>query len=600
MHKKITQISISHQLWQYRCLILSEVLSQSKLKIEPPKIDSVLAPLGQVFDQIRHRRPSIKMTIIIDEFDEIPRDLYPGQSPTSDTFLNNIRGLNDKEHVCFVLVGGEKMQQFQGQKFNSFDFSAVDYLDKDQYWDDFQSLVQKPVEDIIEYEIAAIEALYEVTEGNPFFTNRLCRKIYLDVCKSRNRDAYITKKYVKKMIINSLTSTFNKAKMSHFWEDGISVYDSKSKNSIQTLRIRVLRAFADLSRRQKPVTKDSLKSTNILQQYDGNTIDKIIDSFVSRKIFVEENSHYRCKPLLLEKWLVETGGYDMDDPDVATLEILNDQKNEAYVTDKKISQLTEKWGDYGGKEIKVRPWLNQFEDNNQQRLMFKLLENLEFYNEILFRRKLRVINEYVLSSIKEKSSSNILVSCFDPLPKAGPSITRLYKIENGIDGKNVCELRDIPSILMKQNQIKAVVFVDDLIGSGQTMVKNIDKMNEICGEVFENNNALNVFITTVCGLESGIDLARRSLESLHYTVTPYVPDDLTKCFSDSSSIFASESERHEAKKIAGKYGVKLLPDQPLGFNDGQLLLTFPHNCPNNSLPILWSNKNEWLPLFERY
>ena len=267
-------------------------------------------PLGDVFDQIRRHQPSIKITIIIDEFDEIPSDLYPSiDNNIGESFFLNIRALSQKKHVCCVLVGGENMRRIQHStdKLNQFQTFQVDYLNKENYWEDFRALVQNPVKDKIDYESAAIDALYDVTAGNPFFTKMLCGNIYSDVCKTR--DAYITEEDVQKTIRNT-SLTLDVQNMNHFWKDGILENDAEQCKVIETLRIKVLRAFADLNRKQQPVTKDTLKSTDILQP-SGGAIEPIIDSFVTRKIFFEQDSHYRCKPLLLEKWLVETGGHNM-------------------------------------------------------------------------------------------------------------------------------------------------------------------------------------------------------------------------------------------------------------------------------------------------
>ena len=50
-------------------------------------------------------------------------------------------------------------------------------------------------------------------------------------------------------------------------------------------------------------------------------------------------------------------------------------------------------------------------------------------------------------------------------------------------------------------------------------------------------------------------------------------------------------------------GNDLEPNSPLGYKNGQLLLGFAHNIPNNTLPIFWSDGRQhspWTPLFPRY
>jgi hypothetical protein len=52
-----------------------------------------------------------------------------------------------------------------------------------------------------------------------------------------------------------------------------------------------------------------------------------------------------------------------------------------------------------------------------------------------------------------------------------------------------------------------------------------------------------------------------------------------------------------------KYGQHLWAADPLGYKDGQLLLGFSHNTPDNTLPIFWSEGHPprlWEPMFKRY
>ena len=48
-----------------------------------------------------------------------------------------------------------------------------------------------------------------------------------------------------------------------------------------------------------------------------------------------------------------------------------------------------------------------------------------------------------------------------------------------------------------------------------------------------------------------------------------------------------------------QYGKMAYPKAPLGFDDGQLLIGFSHNIPDNTVPIIWSTENEWNGIFPR-
>ena len=49
------------------------------------------------------------------------------------------------------------------------------------------------------------------------------------------------------------------------------------------------------------------------------------------------------------------------------------------------------------------------------------------------------------------------------------------------------------------------------------------------------------------------------------------------------------------------YGTDLLPGHELGFDDGQLLIGFFHNVPDNTLPVIWQRQAApipWVPAFQ--
>ena len=78
-------------------------------------------------------------------------------------------------------------------------------------------------------------------------------------------------------------------------------------------------------------------------------------------------------------------------------------------------------------------------------------------------------------------------------------------------------------------------------------------------------------------------------------------DDRDKCFSKESDTFSSFPDLTEsAHKFATHYGSKIGITNPLGYNDGQYAFGFYYNTPDNTLPIFWGQKNEWIPILRRY
>ncbi len=79
-----------------------------------------------------------------------------------------------------------------------------------------------------------------------------------------------------------------------------------------------------------------------------------------------------------------------------------------------------------------------------------------------------------------------------------------------------------------------------------------------------------------------------------------------RCFSDNSRIYREVQPplaQAAGRALVERFGMRLQPKGPLGFQDGQLLLGFAYNTPDNTLPVIWSNGNAsqaWTPVFKRY
>lgn len=73
-------------------------------------------------------------------------------------------------------------------------------------------------------------------------------------------------------------------------------------------------------------------------------------------------------------------------------------------------------------------------------------------------------------------------------------------------------------------------------------------------------------------------------------------------FGEYSKVFESDHDRGRALAIVRKYGLQLEKRCPLGFGELQLCVVFERGCPNNSLPVLWSEstKHKWKALFRRH
>jgi hypothetical protein len=146
------------------------------------------------------------------------------------------------------------------------------------------------------------------------------------------------------------------------------------------------------------------------------------------------------------------------------------------------------------------------------------------------------------------------------------------------------------------------VFIDDLCGSGsqaaaysQSIVQPLKRMKR----------DVQVSYYTLFATSFGLNEVRR-LQWFDDVAAVVELDDSFKCFSATSRIYRNEQlpfDKTKAAEISRRYGDRLVPNSPLGWRDGQLLLGFCNNTPDNTLPIIWYDEPEgatWTPLFRRF
>jgi hypothetical protein len=131
--------------------------------------------------------PEFKILFILDEFDELPIDVYK-RCPIGDTFFLTLRSISAKANFGFLLVAGEKMEfiiSTQGDALNKFQPVRIDYFDNPQ--SDFKDLVRKPVVKWnIEVSDRAVYELYQQTGGNPYFTKQICGELFKLIVNRRD------------------------------------------------------------------------------------------------------------------------------------------------------------------------------------------------------------------------------------------------------------------------------------------------------------------------------------------------------------------------------------------------------------------------------
>lgn len=159
-------------------------------------------------------------------------------------------------------------------------------------------------------------------------------------------------------------------------------------------------------------------------------------------------------------------------------------------------------------------------------------------------------------------------------------------------------------IRFKQREVGVTryIFFDDLVGSG---TQASDYLSVSLSRVRAVNPKLDLQFMSLFSTSSGLKKMNEAKLFDGKAMCIFELDNSYKAFDVSSRYFSSHPSWFHVdtlKILAEHYGMKLQPNRPLGYKDGQMLLGFSHNTPDNTLPIFWDEGilAPWNPVFVRY
>lgn len=152
--------------------------------------------------------------------------------------------------------------------------------------------------------------------------------------------------------------------------------------------------------------------------------------------------------------------------------------------------------------------------------------------------------------------------------------------------------------------IARLVFIDDFCGSGTQAASYSQKLLGLLRDIAKRSGAeLHISYLVLTATDVGLRTVRENTD-FDEADAVFVLDDSYKCLAPSARQFKTPPTgitQQAARDLARSYGEALWGDHPLGYKDGQLLLGFHHNVPDNTLPIIWWDESaSWSPVFPRY
>lgn len=303
----------------------------------------------------------------------------------------------------------------------------------------------------------------------------------------------------------------------------------------------------------------------------------------------------------------------------------------------KISKLSENVWENKVKGENIDRWLKNFEANEDisvcesSHALF-MLSNFMYFGvkeirellKSIYRDKVKIplIRDIRLKNKNTKDQAFIKTTYNDELSatkflgmgnpsESGTHLLYFFRQENNLPKELFIHTHEILSInrdsnnnktiSLKNKNIKRYIFIDDVCGSGTQATQYSE---DLLREIKDLDSTVEVSYFTLFATSEGLKNIRKN--TLFDNVDCiFELDDSFRCFSENSRYFKGIENllisKQFAEKFCKKYGQKMyFPEEhQLGYKNGQMLMGFSHNIPDNTLPIIWSEYN-WQPILKRY
>lgn len=262
-----------------------------------------------------------------------------------------------------------------------------------------------------------------------------------------------------------------------------------------------------------------------------------------------------------------------------------------------ISEIISRWP----KDIDVSiddviNWVLQF-DEPDFLLALRVIKNINVLGQKDIDRGLRVafskLSRKAIQKDARINQKNTLYAAMGNIGKSGAMISYHFRMNTEISEENFLTDETIGSI--EAGYIQNIVLIDDIIGTG---IQATDEINNIASTLIPLG-IKNIFVLTVCGMREAIEQIEKETKAYTFSAFEYSAIDTVSSLDSNFYKGIAHNEREEYKRKLAEYGAICYKKQPLGFGGIGSLIVMPYNTPNNTIPILWSDDNNWIPLFRR-
>ena len=215
-------------------------------------------------------------------------------------------------------------------------------------------------------------------------------------------------------------------------------------------------------------------------------------------------------------------------------------------------------------------------------------------------------NDFIENKFSEELEATRFIGMGNP-SESGSHLLYYFRQENSlskqsfIHGHKALELSRSSKGKSSEQKVSRYVFIDDFCGTGYQAARY---SNGLITEIITNDSDAECWYCPLVSTEIGLKHVENKTK-FHKVESVLNLDNTFKSLSDESRYFAPDQRelKGDATRMCEYYGTQLKNVsgcESLGYAGSQLLVGFHHNTPNNTLPIIWADTTDFVPVFRRY
>lgn len=258
-----THTTLDHFLWWLARETVRVLKQERGIEITPPSKEAFASDPeffeNQFLTSLRTQLGKDTLLLTFDEFDNLEESEV--KEELARPLIDHLRRLMGQPNLNFIFSIGssgrklENMQAAYTEFFKTALYKKISFLSDEQT----HHLVTRPVEGVIEYERAAVERIYGITSGHPYFTQLTCHELFARCQRTEQRK--IAKADVESVLDDVVErGTVN---LKFVWDEATDI-EKWSLAALAQLDKTDNRALADFLRKNRVRFSDSDLTSGLL------------------------------------------------------------------------------------------------------------------------------------------------------------------------------------------------------------------------------------------------------------------------------------------------------------------------------------------------